>query len=79
MKSALDHQIGDSNHYKDTEIQPIEFIAKNDLSFIVGNCIKYVVRAKKKGGAEDIKKAMHYLQLELELKYGIRSEVKYQE
>jgi len=77
FKSALDHQVGGSGHYKDTEIQPIEFIAKNNLSFIVGNCIKYVVRAEKKGGSEDIRKAIHYLQLELELKYGVRSEIEY--
>lgn len=67
------------NHYKDGTIQPIEFITSNNLSFVVGNIIKYAYRADKKGGAEDLKKCLHYCQIELETKYGIRSEVKYQE
>ena len=78
MKSALDSQIG-GTHYGDNAIQPIEFITKNKLSFVIGSIIKYAVRADKKGGAEDLMKIVHYCQIELETKYGIRSEVKYQE
>ena len=59
-----DKQIGGS-HYKSFHIQPYEFISKNDLSFFQGNVIKYVCRYKRKGGAEDIKKIIHYCQLEL--------------
>ena len=59
-----DKQIGGS-HYKSFLIQPYEFISKNDLSFFQGNVIKYVCRYKRKGGAEDIKKIIHYCQLEL--------------
>lgn len=66
------------NHYKDGTIQPIEFITSNNLSFVIGNIIKYAYRADKKGGAEDLRKCLHYCQIELETKYGIRSEVKYE-
>ena len=59
-----ERQIGGS-HYKDFFIQPYEFISKNDLSFFQGNVIKYVCRYQRKGGAEDIKKIIHYCQLEL--------------
>ena len=59
-----DKQIGGS-HYKDFHIQPYEFISKNDLSFFQGNVVKYVCRYQRKGGAEDIKKIIHYCQLEL--------------
>ena len=59
-----DKQVGGS-HYKKFRIQPYEFISKNDLSFFQGNVIKYVCRYKRKGGAEDIKKIIHYCQLEL--------------
>ena len=59
-----DKQIGGS-HYKFFTIQPYEFIAKNDLTFFQGNVIKYVCRYQRKGGAEDIKKIVHYCQLEL--------------
>ena len=57
-------QVGGS-HYKNFHIQPYEFISKNNLSFFQGNVVKYVCRYQRKGGAEDIKKIMHYCQLEL--------------
>lgn len=78
MKSALDHQ-ENGTHYQTDGIQPITFITSNNLSFVVGNAIKYLFRADKKGGAGDLYKAIHYIRIELETKYGIRSEVKYQE
>ena len=59
-----DKQIGGS-HYKKFKIQPYEFISKNDLSFFQGNVVKYVCRYQRKGGAEDLKKIVHYCQLEL--------------
>jgi len=68
MKS-LDEQTG-GNHYKDLAIQPIEYITKNNLTFSQGNVIKYVTRYKKKNGAEDLKKAIHMLQMMLDLEYG---------
>ena len=78
LPSALKRQEAGS-HYKDGTIQPIEFITSNNLSFVIGNIIKYAYRADKKGGQEDLKKCLHYCQIELETKYGVRSEVKYQE
>ncbi len=64
--SAFDTQVG-GNHYKQFAIQPLEFIVANDLPFVVGNVVKYVVRYKTKGGLEDLKKARHYLDLLIEL------------
>jgi hypothetical protein len=51
-------------------IQPIEFITANNLSFLEGNIIKYVCRHRNKNGADDIKKAMHYCELLLQMEYG---------
>jgi len=62
-------QIGGS-HYKDCDIQPIDYIVKNNLDFLEGNVIKYITRHKTKGGVEDIKKVIHYAELILEKKYG---------
>ena len=59
-----DKQIGGS-HYKKFKIQPYEFISKNDLSFFQGNVVKYVCRYQRKGGVEDLKKIVHYCQLEM--------------
>lgn len=56
----LDQQVG-GDHYRDMAIQPLDFIVQNRLDFVQGNIIKYVVRYKKKGGLEDIDKALHYL------------------
>ena len=67
MKS-LKIQIGGS-HYKDYVIQPAEFINKNKLLFAEGNAIKYIVRAKKKGGKEDLLKAKHYIDMIIERDY----------
>jgi len=59
-----DKQIGGS-HYKFFEIQPYEFISKNNLSFFQGNVIKYVCRYKEKNGIQDLQKIIHYCQLEI--------------
>lgn len=72
-KSSLNTQTG-GTHYKDCAIQPVEFIKANNIPFIEGNVIKYVVRHKRKNGAEDIKKAIHFLQMLLELDYNIKPE-----
>ena len=62
-------QIGGS-HYKDMVVQPSEFINKNKLLFAEGNAIKYICRHSMKGKEEDIKKAMHYLEMILERDYS---------
>ena len=68
-ESALDKQVG-GNHYKDCVIQPVEFIAKNEILFLEGNIIKYATRHAKKGeGRKDVEKIIHYAQLILELYY----------
>lgn len=65
---ALEKQEG-GNHYKQYAIQPIEFIFKNNIGFIEGNVIKYVCRHKEKNGKQDLQKAIHYLEMLIELNY----------
>ena len=67
--SALDVQVGGA-HYRSGKIQPVEYIESAGLGFCEGNIIKYVSRHRAKGGAEDLKKARHYIDLLLELVYG---------
>lgn len=67
-RTALNKQVSGS-HYKDKGIQPIVYIHANNLGFCEGNVIKYITRHKDKNGAADIKKAIHYLELLLELEY----------
>ena len=55
-------QVG-GNHYKKYNIQPVEFIVKNNIGFCEGNIIKYILRFKEKGGVQDLEKAKHYIEL----------------
>lgn len=68
--TALETQIGGS-HYKDCKIQPVQFIHANDLGFLEGCVVKRVTRHNKPTGKgrQDISKAIHELQLILELQY----------
>jgi len=66
--SAYKKQIGGS-HYKDMAIQPSKFINDNKLLFAEGNAIKYICRHAHKGGKEDLKKAIHYIEMIIERDY----------
>jgi len=61
-------QVG-GTHYKDCKIQPTEYIVANELGWCEGNAVKYITRHRKKGGKESILKAIHYLELLLEMEY----------
>lgn len=56
-------------HYQ-SKITPVEYIHANDLDFFRGNVVKYVTRDKRKNGADDIRKAIHYLQMILKYDYN---------
>ncbi|HKX55582.1 MAG TPA: DUF3310 domain-containing protein, partial [Xanthomonadales bacterium] len=69
--SALDKQVG-GDHYTNADIQPVQYIEANALSFLEGCVVKRVTRHDRPGGKgrQDIEKAIHELQLLLELRYG---------
>lgn len=58
------------DHYKQMKIQPVEFIHANRIPYMEACAIKYVCRHKRKNGAEDLRKARHYIDLLLQLEYG---------
>lgn len=64
--SAFDKQVG-GDYYRSFAISPFEFVERNNLSFGVGNVIKYICRWREKNGIEDLKKARHYIDLLIEL------------
>ena len=70
-QTSLDVQIG-GDHYKSCSIQPVQFIEANHLEFLEGCVVKRVTRHNKPTGKgkQDIEKAIHELQLLLELRYG---------
>ena len=66
---SLEKQVG-GKHYKNMKIQPAEFINENKLLFAEGNAIKYICRHTIKGKEEDVRKAIHYLEMILERDYS---------
>lgn len=63
-EAATDKQVGGS-HYQ-LPIQPIEYILANGLGYCEANVVKYVSRWRNKGGIQDLKKAIHYLEMLIE-------------
>ncbi len=65
-QSPLSRQEGGS-HYKKYAIQPVEYAMANNLNYCQANAVKYVTRYKDKGGVEDLRKAIHNLEILIEL------------
>lgn len=75
MTSALEVQVA-GNHYKGKRIQPVEYIAANNLNFLEGCIVKRITRWRDKPSGErfqDLEKIKHEIDLliEMELKYGM--------
>ena len=68
-QSARTGQVG-GDWYRKMVIQPAEFCTKNNLGFLAGCVVKRVCRYRDKNGREDLEKAIHELQLLIELEYG---------
>lgn len=57
-KKANEKQVG-GDHYK-SGMQHWDMVTDLKLGYFEGNITKYVTRARKKGGEEDMGKALHY-------------------
>jgi len=60
--AAMKRQVG-GNHYKKFKVQPLEYALDNELGICEHAVIKYVTRWKDKGGVEDLRKAIHYIEV----------------
>lgn len=75
--NAVDHP----QHYAGTKIEVIDYIEDKNLGFCLGNAIKYISRAGRKGSAamdqkektiQDLEKAIWYLNRRIEeIKKGL--------
>ncbi len=63
--NANEKQVG-GDHYK-SSIQHWDYVVANDLDYFQGQITLYVTRWKKKGGIEDLEKAMHFLEKYIEV------------
>ena len=62
---ASEGQIG-GNHYAKLKIQPMQYALENGLNYAQANAIKYITRYKDKNGIEDLREAMHCIELLIE-------------
>lgn len=63
--SANEKQVA-GTHYKTTGIQHWDLIHDNDVGYLAGNATKYLCRFRRKGGAQDLQKALHYVEKMIE-------------
>lgn len=66
---GLERQVG-GGHYKDLAIQPVEYCYKNQIPAIEAAVIKYATRHRFKGQRQDLEKAIHLLEILIDLEYG---------
>jgi len=60
------HDLVEPAHYKSLDPEPIAAIEGWRLGFCLGNAVKYIARAGRKGDAiEDLRKARWYLDREI--------------
>jgi len=65
-KKEVKDNVNHPAHYKTGGIETIDFIEAKNLSYNLGNVVKYITRADYKGNKiEDLKKAQWYLNREV--------------
>lgn len=63
--TANDRQEG-GDHYKRLSPEPWDVIEDWGLGYLLGNALKYIARARARGGKADLLKAKHYLDKQIE-------------
>jgi len=63
--AANDKQVA-GKHYA-AEVQHWDMVVMHKLNYFEGQITKYVMRARKKNGKQDLEKAMHFLEKYLEV------------
>jgi len=59
--------INHPDHYQGNKMEVIDIIEDYELGFHLGNAIKYILRADKKGNTkQDLQKALWYIQREID-------------
>lgn len=56
-------------HYDTGGVTPVDLIRDAKLNFFEGSVVKYVARHRRKGGKEDLEKAIDYLKMLIESEY----------
>jgi hypothetical protein len=67
-EDAFTKQVG-GDHYASLPAQPAPFLRANNVPHLEGEAIYRILRHKVKDGRKDLEKAIHTLQLIIELDY----------
>ncbi len=73
-----DIQYGGDHYKKYGDLQPWDVITRWKLGYLDGTALKYIARWKDKGGVEDLKKAIHFLQKTIEVEESKKPNPKYE-
>lgn len=68
---AVPDMVNHPPHYTSGGIETIDFIEAKQLDYHLGNVVKYITRADKKGGMEDLLKAQWYLNRAIEKRSNV--------
>lgn len=60
--SANEKQVSGDHYKKYGNIQPWDVVVAWNLGYLEGTALKYIARWQDKGGVNDIKKAIHFLE-----------------
>lgn len=67
MKNLKQDFVNSPNHYQGNKFEVIDIIEDYNLGFNLGNSVKYILRSdKKENRIQDLKKAIWYLNREIE-------------
>ena len=65
--AANELQYGGDHYKKYGDLQPWDVVLAWDLGYLEGTALKYIARWQDKGGIQDIKKAIHFLEKLIEV------------
>jgi len=65
--TANNKQIAGDHYKKYGDIQPWDVVLAWNLGYLEGTALKYIARWQDKGGINDIKKAIHFLEKLIEV------------
>ncbi len=67
MSSANDKQVAGNHYKKYGNLQPWDVVIAWQMGYLDGTALKYLARWKDKGGINDLKKAIHFIEKLIEV------------
>lgn len=67
MSPANEKQISGDHYKKYGNLQPWDVVIQWNMGYLDGTALKYLARWKDKGGIDDLKKAIHFIEKLIEV------------